>query len=90
MQNEPETHKSMYLIDGNMVITCRGSSKNAVAFRVHQSLLAKQSPIFEAMLRLPQGGSAPSIESYDGLPQVELPDGAREVESLLRILYHEV
>lgn len=29
------------------------------------------------------------VEKYDGVPLVQLPDDAEEVESLLRVLYHE-
>lgn len=49
-------------------------------------MLAKHSPVFETMLDLPV---VPANETHDGVPFVRLPDGAEEVEGLLRVLYHE-
>ena len=84
-----ELHQSLYLSDGNIIIKCLSPSKKIVSFRVHQSLLAKHSPVFKTMLSLPQRDPEPLGLTYDGLPLVELPDPSEKIESLLRILYHE-
>jgi hypothetical protein len=80
-----KTHDSLYLLDGNIVLLAINNAGVCMVFRVHKSVLSKNSPVFETMLTLP----ALSSEVYDGIPLVQLQDGAEEVESLLRVLYHE-
>lgn len=83
---EPQTHDSLYLVDGNVVLIAPHPTGMRTLFRVHQSILAKSSPIFATMFTLP---AADGNEMYDGVPLVRMPDGAEEVESLLQVLYHE-
>ncbi|KAF8808346.1 hypothetical protein BYT27DRAFT_7097071 [Phlegmacium glaucopus] len=83
---DQRAHDSLYLVDGNIVLIAPCTTGQHTVFRVHQSILAKNSPVFETMLALP---GAHANEMYDGVPLVQLPDGAEEVESLLRVLYHE-
>jgi BTB/POZ domain len=81
-----ETHKKLYLLDGNIALFAPRSPGHFVVFRVHQSVLARISPVFESMFTLPTG---PAEEKYDGVPLLYLPDSADAVENLLMIVYHE-
>ena len=83
---EPQKHDSLYFIDGNVVLIAPNSTGIRTVFRVHQSVLAKSSPIFATMFTLPAGDGN---EMYDGVPLVQMLDGAEEVESLLKVLYHQ-
>jgi hypothetical protein len=55
-------------------------------FRVHQSMLSLQSPIFAAMFTLPRPDANGDV--YDGAPFVHMPDDAKDIESLLKVLYN--
>ena len=79
-------HGSLYFSDGNIVLTTAGGTGEHILFRVHQSILAKNSPVFEHMLSSPGDAN----ETYDGVPLVKLSDSREELESLLGILYHEM
>ena len=47
-------------------------------------MLAHHSPIFSDMLTLPN----PSVvDAYEGVPTVDMPDKAEDVEDLLKVLY---
>lgn len=87
-----ERHTSLYLPDGNIVLEATSEldnpdvSRRVVLFRVHKSVLSRQSEVFADMFGLP-ASSASASESYDGVPVVELPDSAEDVESLLEVLY---
>jgi BTB/POZ domain len=83
---EPQTHDSLYLVDGNVVLIAPHPTGMRTLFRVHQSVLAKSSPIFATMFTLP---ASAGNEMYDGVPLVQMQDGAEELESLLQVLYHE-
>ncbi|KAG2030072.1 hypothetical protein BDR03DRAFT_879239 [Suillus americanus] len=87
-QHDSHAHDSLYLMDGNIVLIAPLTTGQHQIFRVHQSVLSKNSPVFKSMFMIP-GVQEQEIEKYDGVPLVQLPDGAEEVESLLRVLYHE-
>ncbi|KAF8263770.1 hypothetical protein EI94DRAFT_1806752 [Lactarius quietus] len=59
-------------------------STDQVCFRVHQSLLAMSSPLFEDLLSLPQPLDG---ELVDGLPVVQLSEDAVLLNSLVSFLY---
>ncbi|KAI9441998.1 hypothetical protein BJY52DRAFT_473218 [Lactarius psammicola] len=59
-------------------------SSDQVNFRVHKSLLALSSPFFNDLLSLPQ---PPDGEIVDGLPMVQLSEGADLLNSLFSLLY---
>lgn len=85
-------HTALYFLDGDLILEATSSlSENAtssfVLFRIHRWLLAHHSPIFRDMLSLPYPRSAGTDEIYDGVSVVKLTDDARDVESLLQILY---
>ncbi|TFY80791.1 hypothetical protein EWM64_g3228 [Hericium alpestre] len=77
-------HGQLYFADGNIVLIARTAADERVAFRVHQSVMARNSPIFADMLSLPLSGA---VESYDGVPFVRMPDPAEDLERLLQVLY---
>ncbi|KAG2070568.1 hypothetical protein BDR04DRAFT_1018505 [Suillus decipiens] len=83
-----QAHNSLYLMDGNIVIIAPLLTGQHQIFRVHQSVLSKNSPVFRSMFMIP-GVQDHEMEKYDGVPSVQLLDCAEEVESLLRVLYHE-
>ena len=60
-------------------------SSDQVNFRIHKSVLAMNSLIFEDLLSLPQ---PPDNELIDGLPVVQLPEDAGLLSSLVSLLYH--
>ena len=82
-----ELHASLYFADGNIALFAQRAPGEYSVFRVHRSMLAKLSPIFETMFGLPTNHAE---EKFDGVPLVCMPDGADELESLLMVLYHEM
>ena len=59
-------------------------SSDHVDFRVHKSILASSSPVFNDMFSLPKPSSN---EAVDGLPIVQLSEDAELVRGLLTALY---
>ncbi|KAJ7639006.1 hypothetical protein FB45DRAFT_739896 [Roridomyces roridus] len=80
-------HSSLYLRDGNLVIAAPvlEGAGGTLLFRVHQSMLSMQSPVFASMFTLPPPGT--NLDVYDGVPYVHLPDDSRDIESVLKVLY---
>ncbi|KAF7352601.1 BTB domain-containing protein [Mycena venus] len=78
-------HSSLYLADGNLIMAAPIEG-GTMLFRVHQSILSINSPIFAAMFTLPP----PSVnrDVHDGVPFVRMPDDAKDIESLLKVLYN--
>lgn len=74
----------LYLDDGNIVLSALDTDDGVVYFRVHRSVLSRQSPVFKDMFNIPTGDS---VEKYDGVPLVRLHDGADDVKDFLRALY---
>ena len=67
-------------LDANVILR----SSDQVEFRVHKSVLAMSSPFFEDLLSLPQ---PPDGELVDGLPVVQLSEGAGLLGLLVSLLY---
>ena len=67
-------------LDANVILR----SSDQVEFRVHKSVLAMSSPFFEDLLSLPQ---PPDGELVDGLPVVQLSEGAGLLGILVSLLY---
>ncbi|KAJ6598832.1 hypothetical protein DFH09DRAFT_902459 [Mycena vulgaris] len=80
-------HSSLYLTDGNLVVAAEGAG-GKVLFRVHQSILSLQSPVFSSMFTLPHPGGSANRDMYDGAPFVHMQDDAKDVEALLKVLYN--
>lgn len=93
-------HQRLYLADGNVCLsalwTSQPSLENQTAiqepsvigtiFRVHQSILSIHSDIFRDMFSLPS--TQGTNETYDGVPLVQMPDSAEDLEALLAALYY--
>ncbi|KAJ7062512.1 hypothetical protein C8F01DRAFT_1251334 [Mycena amicta] len=71
--------EELWFNDGTLVIKAEN-----LLFRVYGGLLAKVSPIFEAMLAIPQ---PKDMEQIDGCPVVELPDAAHDTYPFLKALF---
>ncbi|KAJ7660355.1 hypothetical protein DFH06DRAFT_394263 [Mycena polygramma] len=78
----PPSISNLWFNDGTLVLQAGGSS-----FRVYGGMLGAYSPIFHAMLELPQPDGADSIH---GCPVVRLDDSERDLRYFLRALFdHE-
>ncbi|KAJ7169110.1 hypothetical protein C8R43DRAFT_945073 [Mycena crocata] len=78
-ENAPITRSELWHSDGSVVLQAEDTQ-----FRVHWSVLSRNSSFFRDMQGLPQPPDQPSI---DGCPVVELPDVKADVEYLLTALY---
>lgn len=84
---EEERHTTLYLDDGDLVISAASKSRPNVKqlFRVHKTILIVHSPVFKDMLRVVGDGSL--NEKYDGVPLAYLEDAAEDVAGLFDALY---
>ena len=87
---EVKKHPSLWLSDGNIVLSAISESKDGEqvvqVFRVHKSVLARQSPVFQDMLSLAtKEGSEQAL--FEDVEMVDMPDSAEDVVCLLSILY---
>ena len=76
--------EDLYFSDGSVVLVAKDADENFVYFRVHKSVLAKNSLVFEDMLTMPTPANQ---DSYDGLPLVHLHDDAEDLKEFLAMLY---
>lgn len=83
-------HPDLYFNDGNIVLLSSFTDQIPVLFRVHKSVLAKQSPVFFDMFTLPEnepGSSLGMDASYQGAPFVSMPDDKDDLECFLKAIY---
>lgn len=84
-------HPTLYFEDGNVVLSALPQEGHRQFFRVHQSILCRQSPILADMFALPplkaSGSKDALAETYDGVIHVEMPDSAEDLASFLHVLY---
>lgn len=86
-------HPELWLNDGNIIIRAVSQPKDApssppqMLFRVHRSVLALHSPVFSGLFGMNQGSFESASENFEGIPVMELPDPAEQLESLLKALY---
>lgn len=91
---EPERHSTLWYEDGNVVL-----STNSYLYRVHKSILSRQSTMFKDMFQVSgdaegdskgdsKGGVGLKPVEYEGVPLVALSDDSDEdVFSFLSTLY---
>ncbi|KAA1475917.1 hypothetical protein DENSPDRAFT_764192, partial [Dentipellis sp. KUC8613] len=81
-------HETLYLSDGNIALVAQWSEREDgwVVFRVHRSILARSSSVFEDMFSLP---ASEAMEAYDGVPLVCMQDTGEDLEGLLQYLYND-
>lgn len=72
-------HPEFYFSDGSVVIIVERT-----AFRVHQSVLARHSDVFNDMWDVPQPNRT---EKYDGCPMVVLSDSVNDFIDVMRVIY---
>jgi hypothetical protein len=76
--------EDLYFEDGNIIISASNASGDLIYFRVHKSILSKQSIVFRDMFSLP---SVSDVETYDGVPLVHVHDDAKELKQFLQGIY---
>lgn len=82
-----ESHdEDLYFEDGSVVISAADVDENLLYFRVHKSILSKQSAFFKDMFSLPTVPTSEE-ETYDGLPLVHVHDDAKEFKQFLQAIY---
>ena len=72
-------HPEFYFSDGSVVIIVERT-----AFRVHQSVLARHSDVFNDMWDVPQPNRS---DTYDGCPMVSLSDSVTDFVDVMRVIY---
>lgn len=75
-------HKTIYFPDGDVALqsTAIPRSGNSYVYRVHASVLAKDSREFASKLRRTLGTSI--CYEYDGVPLITLPDPPENLEGM--------
>jgi hypothetical protein len=71
--------EDLYFEDGNVVISASNNVEDPslVYFRVHKSVLSKQSVVFRDMFSLPSFSDTDNM--YDGVPLIYFHDDAKEL-----------
>ncbi|KAJ6525297.1 hypothetical protein DFH09DRAFT_936812, partial [Mycena vulgaris] len=73
--------------DGNVILATEESPTNAsTAFRVHRSVMARHSEVFESMFLVPQP-STDAVETVAGIQVVRMWDSPTELSNLIIALY---
>ncbi|KAJ7095738.1 hypothetical protein B0H15DRAFT_921062 [Mycena belliarum] len=78
-----------WLDDGNIILATQDpqSPSASTAFRVHRSVMARHSEVFESMFLVPQPLSSEVVEMFDGCPVVRMWDSPIELSHLIIALY---
>ncbi|KAG6377978.1 hypothetical protein JVT61DRAFT_14774 [Boletus reticuloceps] len=87
-----EKHKSLYFMDGNVVLLAPRTDNPGMLFRIHKSTLAMHSPIFSDMFGVcnpPRSTGENDDHLYEGVPLIHLSDDADHLGSVLEILYYQ-
>ena len=71
-----------WIEDGNIIIAAR----NAVAFRVHKSLLAMASPFFRDLFAV-GSANAPGTELVDGCPVIPVLETSQDLRAFLALIF---
>jgi hypothetical protein len=84
LRQDKTRDEDLYFEDGSVVLSADDSDGNTIYFRVHMSVLRKNSPVFRDMFSIP---SPVAIDLYDGVPLVHVHDDAKEMKEFLQVLY---
>ena len=78
--------ENLYFEDGSIIISANNHDvdRDLVYFRVHKSVLSKQSTVFGDMFTLP---SPSDLDTYDSLPLVHVHDDAKDLKQFLQAIY---
>lgn len=80
-----ERDPRLYIDDGNLVVSATDLQTGVLHyFRIHRSTLSRYSPVLKEMLSMPVPSS---VESYDGVSLVHVPDDAQDVRSFFMAIY---
>ncbi|TDL27773.1 hypothetical protein BD410DRAFT_739026 [Rickenella mellea] len=79
-------HLTLYHNDGDLVVSAPNGVGGSTFYRIHRFMLSIHSYVFRDMFTLPPAADG-SIETYDGVPIVHLPDSAEDMDGLLNVLY---
>ena len=80
-----ENHNTLFLLDGNVILSAPSSENSDTAFRVHQSLLMRHSGFFRNVL-----SDVDALEKRDSMPFIRLSTPAERVECLLQYIYGDL
>lgn len=87
MDHTSGVHSDPYLDDGNVVLAARTVDGACHVFRVHRSLLCRQSGIFADMFAVAAPTDPSAHEMYAGASLVRMPDDAKDLGDLLKMMY---
>ncbi|TDL27772.1 hypothetical protein BD410DRAFT_893958 [Rickenella mellea] len=79
-------HPELYRKDGDLVVSAPDKAGGRIFYRIHRFMLSDHSSVFRDMLTMPPAADG-SLETYDGIPVVHLPDPGKDLDALLTILY---
>ncbi|KAJ7680586.1 hypothetical protein DFH06DRAFT_972670 [Mycena polygramma] len=75
----------LYFGDGNIVLSARNNQNLTVYMRLYRGILVENSPdAFGNMFAMPP---PPTVQQYDGVPLVEMPDDADDLRGLMTLLF---
>lgn len=78
----PQPHKELWFDDGNIILVAEDTS-----FRVHKSVLASKSVVFNDLFTVPQPATT-GEKNIEGCPVVPLSDTAFDLATVLKSMYH--
>ncbi|KAF8148257.1 hypothetical protein B0H34DRAFT_737573 [Crassisporium funariophilum] len=78
----PEIYLDLWFEDGSIVIQA-----SRCLFRVHRTILASQSEIFNDMMGLPTTSEDTAGSTYEGVPLVVIPDNDEDFADLMTAIY---
>ena len=73
-------HNGLWFDDGNVVFRAQNTM-----FRVHKSILSRESAFFRDMFSLPQSGG--DKETFEGCPLVDAQDDADDIARFLSVIF---
>ena len=80
-----ERHPTLYITEGDIVLSAPLSATSVQLFRVKRGPLCTNSPVFHDTLSLPVGEGS-EVETYDGVPIINLHDDAKDLAGLLNAI----